>query len=297
MSKSKNKNKPKRRGFPPVEPKPSPTATQPMDGKRPMRWGLIALFLVIAVGGTYLAQWLRPKKMAPRYGYEVVATIKHDEKAFTQGLVIQDGVIYESTGRYGESTIRKIDLKTGEILKSVQLDDKVFGEGLALHGDELFQVTWKENVAYVYDRELNKIKEFKYEGDGWGLTSDGKNLIMSDGSSILKYLDPATFEVKKTVRVARIGGLPVGRLNEMEYAKNGKIYANAYEEDKIYEIDAVSGNVEGIIELDKLWPYKDRPEPGAVLNGIAIDLNDPKFLYVTGKLCPTIFKIRVVQKQ
>ena len=261
-----------------------------------MRWGLIALFLVIAIGGTYLAQWLRPKKMAPRYTYEVIDTINHDAKAFTQGLIIEDGVIYESTGRYGESTIRKIDLKSGEILKSIPLDDNVFGEGLALHGDELFQVTWKEGVAFVYDRDLNKLKEFKYEGEGWGLTTDGTHLIMSDGSAVLKYIDPKTFEVQRTVRVARIGGLPVGRLNEMEYAKNGKIYANSYEQDLIYEIDAGTGNVEGIIEMNKLWPASERPESGAVLNGIAIDVNDPKFLYVTGKLCPKIFKIRVLNK-
>ena len=301
MSKKTNKNRPKRRSFPPADPKPpAQKSVSQVQGQRPMRWGLIALFLIIAVGGTYAAQWLRPRKIAPRYTFEVLDTIDHDEKAFTQGLVIEDGVIYESTGRWGESTMRKIDLKTGEILKTVPLDDECFGEGLALHGDKLYQITWKKGLAFVYDRELNKIGEFKYQGEGWGLTTNGTHLIMSDGSSILKYIDPENFETVKSVRVARIGGLPVGQLNELEYSRNGKIYANSYEQDLIYEIDATTGNVEGIIELGKLWPSRERPDDsGAVLNGIAInnDPSDAKFLYVTGKLCSKIFKIRVLAKK
>ena len=184
------KTKPKRRkGFPPAlddqptQPKPRPESTLAMSDKRPIRWDLVVLFFVISIGGTYLAITLRPKSDAPRYTYEVVKKYPHDGAAFTQGLVIHDGFLWESTGRNGESTIRKTNLETGEVLAKVDLDYKYFGEGLAVHGNKLYQLTWKSNKAFVYDLELNKLKELEYEGQGWGLTSNGKDLIFSDGSS------------------------------------------------------------------------------------------------------------------
>lgn len=285
----------KKRSFPPagIEPKPLPQKTLQSDA-RPVRWGLVALFLVIALGGTYLAIWLRPKTHAPRYTYKLIKEYDHDPAAFTQGLMVANGLLWESTGRYGESTVRKIDLKSGEILKQVKLDDKYFGEGLAVHGNQLFQLTWKSGKAFVYDLELEKVKEFEFEGEGWGLATNGTDLIFSNGTTIIKFLDPATFEMRRSIRVRRPEGLRVGQLNELEYF-GGKIYANQYLSDIIYEIEPESGVVTAVIDLSGLWPTKDRPRDG-LLNGIAAIPNTRKLL-VTGKLCPKIFEIELKLEQ
>ena len=257
-----------------------------------MRWGLIALFLTIAIGGTYLAVWLKQQQnSAPRYTFELVKTIEHDDKAFTQGLVIEDGFIWESTGRYGESSVRKIDLKTGEILLNEPVDEDFFGEGMTIVDDQLFQLTWKEGKAFVYDKQLKYVKEFEYDGQGWGITTDGQELIMSDGSAMLQFRDPKTFELKRTIRVRRKSGLQVGQLNELEYA-GGKLFANKYQSNLIYEIDPKTGAITSIIDLTGLWPVKDRPSDG-VMNGIAID-PESRSIYVSGKLCPKIFEVRFV---
>ena len=236
-----------------------------------MRWGLIALFLLISVGGTYLAIYLKKQQnQAPRFSFELINTIDHDEKAFTQGLLIDDGFIWESTGRKGESSVRKIDLTTGEILKNVPVDEKYFGEGMTVVGDQLIQLTWKAGKAFVYDKALKPVKEFSYDGQGWGLTTDTieNELIMSDGSATLQFRDPDTFEIKRTLKVRRKSGLPVGQLNELEYA-GGKLFANKYLSDLVYEIDPKSGAVTSIIDLTGLWPKRDRPLDG-VMNGIAL---------------------------
>ena len=293
MSKTKRK---RRKGFPPGledtsnTAKPQQTSTLSMSDKRPIRWDLVVLFLVISIGGTYLAIAMRPKTDAPRYTYELVKTYPHDGTAFTQGLVMDDGFLWESTGRNGESTIRKTNLETGEVLAKSDLDDKYFGEGLAVHGDKFYQLTWKGNKAFVYDRDFNKLKELEFEGQGWGLTSNGKDLIFSDGSSELTFLDPETFEVRRSIRVRR-GGLRVGQLNELEFF-GGKIYANCYQTDFIYEIDPETGEVTAVIDLTGLWPMRERPADG-VLNGIAIN-PETKNMLVTGKLCPTIFEIKLL---
>lgn len=285
------KKKPKRRtGFPPAA-----EAQQIISstGQRPMRWGLIVLFLVIAVGGSYLAVWLRQHDTSPRYTFELIKKYPHDEQAFTQGLLFHDGFLWESTGRYGESTVRKIDLETGEIIRQHSLDDNLFGEGLVQYRDRLIQLTWKAGKALVYDMDLNPIEEFSYPGQGWGLATDGNDLILSDGSSVLKFIDPETFDIKKPLRVLRKGGIAVGQLNELEYT-GGKIYANRYLYDLIYEIDINTGDVVGIIDLAGLWPISERPTDG-VLNGIAVTRDLPPRMFVTGKLCPYIYEIKLVQ--
>jgi len=258
-----------------------------------MRWGLIVLFLTISLGGSYLAIWLRPKgEDVERYTYEVLKTYPHDPEAFTQGLVYENGILWESTGRLGESSIRKTKLETGEIIKKVDLADDLFGEGLALLNDQLYQLTWKNGIAIVYDRDLNKVSEFKYDGQGWGLTTNGTDLIFSDGSTVIKFLDPKTFEERRSIRVRRPGGRRVGQLNELECTgPNGRIYANRYLSDTIYEIDPDTGDVTKLIDLSGLWPTSERPLDG-VLNGIAINTETKKIL-VTGKLCPSVWELRL----
>ncbi len=275
-----------------ASPPPSTSkAVQPKQNtrydKRPVRWDLVVVFLVIAVGGSYVAIFMRPSTGIPRFTYTVIREFPHDPQAFTQGLVWENGILWESTGKYGESTIRKVDLDTGEVIKKVALDDKVFGEGLTLFNDELFQLTWKAGIAYVYDRDLNKIREHHYEGEGWGLTNDGKVLILSDGTARLRFLDPKTFEEVGGITV-REGKRRVSQLNELEYIE-GSIYANQWGTDLIYEINPTSGAVTGIIDLTNLWPSRKRPEEG-LLNGIAINRATKKLL-VTGKLCPRIYEV------
>ena len=236
-----------------------------------------------------MAIYMRPGSGVPRFTYTVLREFPHDSNAFTQGLVLDDEILWESTGRYGESSIRKVDLATGEVIKKVDLDEKVFGEGLTLFNDEFIQITWKAGIAYVYDRDLNKIREHKYEGQGWGLTHDGRVLILSDGTSRLRFLDPKTFEEVGGITV-REGKRRVGQLNELEYIE-GSIYANQWGSDLIYEIDPGTGNVTGIVDLTNLWPSRERPEDG-LLNGIAINRKTEKLL-VTGKLCPKIYEIEL----
>lgn len=263
-----------------------------MDGKRPINWSLIALFLLISVGGTYLAIAMRPKPHPPRYTYKVLRTFDHDPDAFTQGLVVNDGFLWESTGRNGQSSVRKIDLATGEVLIKKDLDEAFFGEGLTVLNDKFYQLTWKSNKGFVYDRDLNKVGEFTYKGQGWGLTTNGKQLILSDGTPEIKFLNPETFEVVRSIWVRRKSA-KVGRLNELEmFGIKPKLYANRFNSDLIYEIDPNTGDVTAEIDLTGIWPKRERPE-GGVLNGIAIHPDSKKML-VTGKLCPTIFEIQLL---
>ncbi len=292
MAKPKRKNQ--RKAFPGTEPNESKSRQKSglaMDGKRPMRWDLLIMFLAITLGGTWLAIVLRPKTDAPRYTFEVVNTYPSDPSAFTQGLVMNGDALWLGTGRKGQSVVRKTDLQTGATLKQVELDEQYFGEGLTLHNGKLYQLTWKAGKAFVYDQELNKLQEFDYEGEGWGLTSNGTELILSDGSSQLKFLDPETFQVIRTVLVRR-GGRRVGQLNELEYVENGNLYANVYLTDTVYEIDPETGDVTALINLTGLWPMRERPAD-AVLNGIAFNAKTKRLL-VTGKLCPSIWELQLI---
>lgn len=283
------KKKEKRGGFPEAKANPN-TASGPADGPQ-RRWGLIFLFLVISIGGTYLALWLRPSDDAARFTYKVIKKYDHDPKAFTQGLEMRDGFLWESTGRYGESSIRKTEL-SGKVLINKPLDESMFGEGLTYLDGKFYQLTWKAGKALVYDKELNVVDEFEYEGEGWGLTNDGTHLIFSDGSREIKFLDPETFKPVRSIWVQQPSRRSVGQLNELEYYQ-GKIYANRYQSDFVYEIDPENGDVTKIINLRGIW--KQRPADG-VLNGIAVNEKSGKLL-VTGKLCPYVFEVNLVPEQ
>lgn len=257
------------------------------------RWFLIGLFFVVSIGGTYLVTKFRdPAPNTPRFTYEIVAEHDHDSNAFTQGLVYDDDLVWESTGLIGQSKLRKWNLESGEIVKEISLEGELFGEGLTIANDRLYQLTYKAGKCLVYDRDFNLLETHTYEGQGWGLTFDGKSLIMSNGSSRLVFRDPETFEQQKVLTV-RQGRRSIPELNELEFS-GGKIIANRLNSDYVYEIDPESGQVEGIIDLTGLWPVRQRPEQG-VLNGIAIDPIAEKIL-VTGKLCPKIFEIKLKRK-
>jgi glutamine cyclotransferase len=228
---------------------------------------------------------------APTIGYQLVACYPHDEKAFTQGLLFRDGVLYESTGLNGESTLRRVRLETGAVLEQRRLNRRYFAEGLAEHAGELFQLTWDSGVAFVHDaRTLDLRRTLRYRGEGWGLTSDGMRLVMSDGSDTLRFLDPTTFAVTGRVRVTD-AGTPVERLNELEFI-NGAILANVWLTDRIAVIDPTSGTVTAWLDLADLVPVRSGPT-NAVLNGIAWD-GQANRLFVTGKLWPRLYEILVL---
>lgn len=229
----------------------------------------------------------------PIYSYDVINIWPHDSSAFTQGLMFLDGSLLESTGLNGQSTLRKVDLKTGKVLKQVQVLPQYFAEGLAVLGDKVFQLTWQNRKGLVYDLESFRLeKEFAYEGEGWGLTTDGQWLILSDGTDHIRFLDPLTFEVKRTIRV-RHQGQPVNRLNELEHIK-GEIYANVWGADYVVRIDPATGNVIGVIDFTGLLAAKDRVNTD-VLNGIAYDAAEDR-LFVTGKRWPNLFEVRLKLK-
>lgn len=224
--------------------------------------------------------------------YEVLRTLPHDSTAYTQGLVFHDGFFFESTGRYGTSSVRKVDPETGEVLLSVDLEDTQFGEGLALVGSELFQLTWKAGQAFVYDLEALALKRtLGYEGEGWGLCYDGDALFMSDGSDRLYRRDPGTFEVLGEVAVTK-DGFPVWRINELECV-GGEIYANVFQTTDIIRIEKATGRVLAQIDGFQLSARAKRAnDPEALFNGIAYDPGRDIF-FVTGKLWRELFEIRL----
>ena len=250
-----------------------------------------ALVALLSLAALFRTQFLEPRG-APVQSYKVLRCFPHDSEAFTQGLVFDEGVLYESTGGEGKSNLRRVDLEDGTVLDSLPLPDKDFGEGLTVWKDYLIQLTWRSNVGYVYDkRDLRKIREFHYEGEGWGLTHDGRYLIMSGGSSTLRFLDPETFEVARTLLV-RDHGRPVSDLNELEYVK-GEVYANVWQSDRIARISPKTGEVLGWIDLKGLLENAPpKPSQPNVLNGIAWDAGRGR-LFVTGKLWPWLFQIEV----
>jgi len=224
--------------------------------------------------------------------YKVVNTYPHDPNAFTQGLVFENGVLYEGTGLRGRSTLRRVELETGDILQIRELSAQFFGEGVTIYGNRLIQLTWQSNVGFVYDKEsFELLQEFNYATEGWGITYDGKRLIMSDGTSTLHFLDPETFEEIGSIEVLD-GGSPVTRLNELEYVQ-GEIYANVWQTDLIARIAPLTGQVTGWIELEGLLGLEDRSELVDVLNGIAYDAENDR-LFVTGKLWPKLFEIELI---
>ena len=227
----------------------------------------------------------------PIYTYEVVNHWPHDPQAYTQGLVFHDGALFESTGLYGSSSLRKVDLQSGAVLKRVDVPGKYFAEGITIFRGKVFQLTWQSQKGFIYDlNDFKLLGEFSYEGEGWGLTHDDQFLIMSDGTSRIRFLDPSSFRVVRTIRVSD-NNIPVTQLNELEYIK-GEIYANVWHMDRIARLDPGSGNVLGWIDLMGLRPLESRHDVETVLNGIAYDETNDR-LFVTGKRWPKIFEIRL----
>jgi glutaminyl-peptide cyclotransferase len=248
---------------------------------------VVVLAAVAAAGVTLAGQGAAPT----RYGYAVVATYPHDPGAFTQGLVYRDGVLFESTGLRGESTLREVRLETGQVVRQRALSRQYFAEGLALWEDRLVQLTWTSGLGFVWDTAtFEAVRTFGYAGEGWGLAQDGRRLILSDGTEWLRFFDPATLAETGRVRVTD-GGRSVRNLNELEYI-DGVVYANGWQTDRIAMIDADTGRVEGWIDLEGLLPA-DRRRGVDVLNGIAWD-PDGRRLFVTGKLWPDLFEIRLI---
>jgi len=232
--------------------------------------------------------------VTPVYMYEVVNTYPHDRNAYTQGLAFEDGFLYEGTGLRGRSTLRRVDLVTGDILQIHNLPAQFFGEGVTIYENKIIQLTWKSNVGFVYDKNsFELLQEFDYSTEGWGITYDGQNLILSDGSSILYFLNPETFEEIGRVGVFDSDG-PVFNLNELEYIQ-GEIYANVWQTDRIARIRPQTGQVTGWIDLEGLLNPEDCNGPVEVLNGIAYDAKKDR-LFVTGKLWPKLFEIKLISQ-
>ncbi len=231
----------------------------------------------------------------PIFGYKIVNAFPHDATAFTQGLVFADGVLYEGTGLRGHSTLRRVVLETGEVLKARALPDRFFGEGITLFGERLIQLTWLSGVGFIYAKTtFEPLQIFTYPTQGWGITQDGRHLIMSDGSAALHFLDPVSLQETKRV-VVRDGCGPVSKLNELEYVR-GRIYANIWQVDHIAIIAPETGRVTGWIALEGLLDTSDRNPSTGVLNGIAYDAENDR-LFVTGKNWPKLFEIILVRAQ
>jgi glutamine cyclotransferase len=251
--------------------------------------GAIVLACAPAPASSIAAQ----RKPAPVQSYKVLATFPHDTTSFTQGLVFaSDGQMYESTGLQGESTLRRVDIATGQTLQRIDVPREYFAEGLAMVGDELLQLTWQHKIGFVYDRATFKQKRtFSYKTEGWGIAYDGtSSLVMSDGSDTLTFLDPKSFAFVKTLRVMD-AGRPVGNLNELEWIE-GEIWANVWMTDRIARISPNTGEVNAWVDLSTLFPLAERRPPADVLNGIAYD-KATRRIYITGKKWPRLYQIVV----
>jgi glutamine cyclotransferase len=226
------------------------------------------------------------------YTYEIINSYPHDREAFTQGLVYEDGVLYEGTGRNGYSELRKVELQTGKVLQKYELSEEFFGEGVTVYGNKIIQLTYLSNVGFVYQKEtFELLQEFNYTTAGWGITNDGKHLIMSDGTQKLYFLDPETFQQVRHIEV-QDRGVSVWRLNELEYVK-GQIYANVWPSERIARISPKTGQVLGWIDLRGLLTQQENVMQVDVFNGIAYDKEKDR-LFVTGKLWPKLFEVKLI---
>jgi glutamine cyclotransferase len=224
--------------------------------------------------------------------YRVIHAYPHDPQAFTQGLIYLDGHLFESTGLEGQSSLRQVDLESGRVLEQRDVPKQYFAEGLTDWGSTLVQLTWQSHIGFVYDRAtFHLLRSFQYSGEGWGLTQDGKRLILSDGSATLRFLDPNTFKEVRRITVTD-HGKPVTKLNELEYI-HGEIYSNIWYSNKIARISPQTGRVLGWIDLTGIIPSVELQSTDAVLNGIAYDAQHDR-LFVTGKLWPRLFEIKVI---
>lgn len=237
----------------------------------------------------------------PVYTYDIVKTYPHDPKAFTQGLVFYNNFFYEGTGGRQtdnfHSSLRKVEVETGKVLQKTDLDGKYFGEGITIFNGKIYQITWQEQKAFVYDvNDFKLIKEFNYSGEGWGITHDDTNLIMSDGTHIIRFINPETFQTTRTITVLDEKGKPLVEINELEYVK-GEIWANVWQEGWIARIDPASGKLLGRIDLEELTEQQlDDDRNADVLNGIAYDEASDR-LFITGKKWRKLFEIKVKLKQ
>ena len=307
-----SKSKPKKSAFAdangPSSPSPKPYKRDPARQRF-----LIFVFLTVAIGGGILAMVFKNARLfdfAMGKVEQLVCHVKkeyeHDKYAFTQGLFFDGDMMYESTGLNGESTMRLVDYKTGEVKKRIVLDKKFFGEGCTMLNGKIYQLTWKQGKCFVYNKDLVKEAEFDYETEGWGLTNDGTNLIMTDGTAKLIYVDPSDFSIIKKVFVKfgkeRTSSVSQIRLNELEYYE-GFVFANHYDvsngfrSDYIYAINAESGKITSRIDLEGLWPLEERPTKPrqGVMNGIAVSPEGQFF--VTGKYCPKMFEVDFVTEK
>lgn len=250
---------------------------------------ILAVYIVLV---TQLPNNEQNNQIGPiNYTYTIRKTYPHDTSAFTEGLVYSDGYLYESTGLNGDSTLRKEDLITGEILQQISLDPQYFGEGIAIIGGKIVQLTWQSQIGFIYNStSFKQLDQFAYPTEGWGITNDGKSLIMSDGTATLYFLNPETYERTGTVQV-HDGNMSVNMLNELEYV-NGSVYANVWHEDRIAIINPKTGEVQGWINLAGIYknPITDSED---VLNGIAFDSANER-LFVTGKRWSQLFEIQIV---
>ena len=225
------------------------------------------------------------------YGFDIVNTWPHDADAYTQGLVFHEGKLLESTGREGKSSLRSVELETGKVLKKIDVPVPFFAEGITLLQGKIYQLTWRQGRGFIYDSgTFEKLGEFSYLGEGWGLTNDGSSLILSDGSNRLRFVDPNNFQVKKTIAVSD-RRIPINNLNELEYIQ-GEIYANIWHEERIVRIDPQTGEIRGWINLTGLKARSEVNGTEAVLNGIAYDEKSDR-LFVTGKLWPKLYEVRL----
>jgi glutaminyl-peptide cyclotransferase len=258
----------------------------------------VSVLAFIMVIGSLRAPWFAawPQSSGgtlPLYGYHIVRVYPHDPKAFTQGLQYVDGVLYEGTGQNGQSSIRKVELATGKVLQKRDVSAEYFGEGITVWKNDLIELTWQTHVAFVYDRvTFQPKKQFSYPGEGWGLTHDGTNLVMSDGTDELRVLDPVTFAEKRRIKVTAAGA-GLRNLNELESVK-GEIFANIWQTDHVARIAPDTGKVVGYIDLRGLLTTAERAHTD-VLNGIAYDAQHDR-LFVTGKWWPKLFEITLVKK-
>jgi glutaminyl-peptide cyclotransferase len=246
------------------------------------------------------ANTTRPAPL-PVYGYEIIKTYPHDPKAFTQGLLFHNGFLYESTGQEDHSSVRKVEIETGKVLQKFDLPGDNFAEGLALHDNQLFQITWKNHIGRVYDIEDFKlVREFSYQGDGWGLASDGTHLFMTDGTHVMRVMDPANFKSVRMIAVMREDGRPLMQMNELEYVK-GEIWANVWHSEQpeilgkpnyIARIDPANGKILGWIDLEGISPEDTKRGEENTLNGIAYDAANDR-IFVTGKNWKKLFEIKL----
>jgi glutamine cyclotransferase len=258
-----------------------------MRSALPLATALAAAVLVAAAGRSGAST------AVPTWRYRIIHTYPHDSEAYTQGLIYRDAFLFESTGLNGRSSLRKVDLDTGRAVRQRAVRSDYFAEGLTDWDDHLVQLTWQSHVGFVYDVSDFSLREtFALGGEGWGLTHDSKSLIVSDGSSSLRFLDPGTFREVRRLDVTD-QGKPIRDLNELEMV-HGQIYANVWHTDRIAMIDAANGHVAGWIDLTGLMSVGYRLDPEAVQNGIAYDSADDR-LFVTGKLWPRLFEIRVIR--